>query len=102
MLTRAPLHFFKGPFSAALFHSRFQHKAEYCDAERHLICILHLQQSPHFFQTRVNTNLLKGFILIVPEWCCHAAQLKAAAPEAKHASVAGGAAAPRLPPLPAG
>lgn len=61
-----------------------------------------LATKPPFLQKRVNTALLKGFILIAPEWCCHAAQLKAAKPAAKHASVAGGAAAPRLPPLPAG
>lgn len=53
---------------------------------RHLICISRLQESPISSQL-VNTNLLKGFILIVPEWCCRAAQLEAAEPAAKHTSV---------------
>lgn len=84
-----PVHFKEAFFFFTVLF-QLQHGAEYCDAERHLICISRLQESPISSQL-VNTNLLKGFILIVPKWCCCAAQLEAAEPAAKHTSV---------PPLP--
>lgn len=61
-----------------------------------------LATKPPFLQELVNTNLLKGFILIAAEWRSRAAQLEAAEPVAKHGSAASGSATSRLPPLPTG
>lgn len=50
----------KGLFLQLCF-SWLQHEAEYCDAERRLICILRLQQSPRFFKnllTQISSKAL--------------------------------------------